>query len=175
MEFASFESGLDGWVARAADAGPWAATRTRVYARDGDWSVQLSGSNTTDYTKLWLQRTLSVRPNTMYAVRLEYAFCCVSYESSEPNAFFYVADVRPQPAPSADPPFQFYLWSQVPDDSSAIAIPGSGAMWRYKRFRLASRSASDGRLYVSVGLRYAFESTFSYFLDSVRLTIAPQT
>jgi hypothetical protein len=175
MEFASFEKDLNGWVPRAADAGPWGVTRSKSFARDGEWAVELSGSNTTDYTKLWLQRTLRVRPNTMYTVQLEYAFCCVSYESSEPNAFFYVADARSQPAPTTDPPFQFYLWSEVPDDSSAVATPGSGGLWRYKHFTLTSRSASDGRLFVSAGLRYAFESTFRYYLDNVRLTITPRT
>lgn len=172
-EFTSFESSLGGWIPRAADAGPWVVQRSSALVRDGQWSVELSGSNTTDYTKLWLQRTLSVQPNTAYTVQLEYAFCCVSYDLSESNPFFYVADARPQPAPSTEPPFQFYLWSAVPDDSSAVAIPGSRELWRHKHFTLAARSGSDGRLYVSAGFRYAFESTFRYFLDSVRLTITP--
>jgi len=173
VAFTSFESGSEGWVSRAADAGAWTITRVTDRARDAQSSMRLAASNTTDDTKLWLQREVLVKPNTAYAVRLEYAFCCVSYDPSAFNPFQYVADVRAIAPTDTHPVFQFYPVSS-PDDSSAAGPVDANARWRHKRFDLVARSGDDGRLYVSAGLVHGFEITFQYWIDSIRLTVVPQ-
>lgn len=174
VEFASFESGLDGWTSRAADAGPWSITRVSDRARDGHSSLLIAASNSTDATKLWLQRTVRVQPSTTYSVRVEFALCCVSYEASALNPFQYIADASATSPRDSLPPFTFFP-VRTPDDSSAAgpeALPE--ARWRHKRFDLVARSGVDGRLYVSAGLVHGFEISFQYWFDSVRLTISPQ-
>jgi hypothetical protein len=144
-------------------------------ARDGGSSILFSASNSTDATKLWLQHVVLVQPNTSYSVRLEFAICCVSYDTSAVNPFQYIADVSVAAPRDSLPPF-VYVPVLTPDDSSAAGPePLSDARCRHKRFDLVARSGADGRLFVSAGLVHGFETSFRYWFDSVRLTITPQT
>ena len=166
--WSSFEDGLDRWVPRAADAGPWRVERTKARARDGIWSVELYADNSTDATKVWLQRGFKAKPLTPYVVTTEFALCCIDYSPSSPNYFAVIADARAAP-PDAAVPGLVTFPAAAGDDSSAVAV--GSAFWRHKRFSATVTTGSSGDIIVGVGVWLIFEVPFTFNLDNVKISL----
>lgn len=167
--WSSFEGGMEGWLGRAADAGPWEVTRTSTRVRDGAWSLRLYADNTTDFTKLWLQRSFFGKPQQAYEVTTEFGICCIDYDPASPNRFSVIADTRPT---SPDELMARDLTLHAPDagdDSSAASI--GNALWRHKRFVRTVQASGAGEIVVFVGVRLGFEIPFTFYVDNVRVTI----
>jgi hypothetical protein len=113
-------------------------------ARDGHSSILIAASNSTDATKLWLQRAVRVQPNTTYSVRVEFALCCVSYEASALNPFQYIADASATSPRDSLPPFTFFPCARL----MTAALPGQR---RCQRRAGATNDSTSQRAPVSMG------------------------
>ncbi|MGQ0643162.1 MAG: hypothetical protein ACT4P6_20645 [Gemmatimonadaceae bacterium] len=160
---------MEGWLPRAADAGPWQVTRTSTRVRDGAWSMQLYADNRTDFTKLWLQRSFFGKPQQAYEVTTEFAICCIDYDPASPNRFFVIADTRsilPNEVMARD--FTVHA-PPVGDDSSAASL--GNALWRHKRFVGTVQASDAGQIVVNIGVKLGFEIPFTFYIDNVRVTL----
>jgi hypothetical protein len=139
-----------------------------VRARDGIWSVELFADNSTDATKLWLQRRFKAKPLTPYVVTTEFALCCIDYSPSSPNHFAVIADARAAPPDTAVPGLATFP-AAAGDDSSAAAV--GSALWRHKGFSAEVRTGSAGDVVIGVGVWLFFEVPFTFDLDNVKITL----
>jgi len=168
----SFEQGMDGWAAVAADTGappgayaPWSIVPATDFAYDGEQALRLFMANHTDAAKIWIVRSFAVAPGRMYDVDVSYAFGSSDFGTL--NLF----DLRTGSflSPPADGPA--LLAGTLHDYTGNGSDSDIGYRWLRKHVRTALRADASGLIYVVVGIWGTTEFSRTYYLDDLTVQV----
>jgi hypothetical protein len=161
---------MEGWEANGTDLElgdstiDWGITRCDEMASDGSYSVKLYLNNLNDAGKIWIERPFAVKPDRDYKVNVEYAFASADY--GEFNLFKIITGVfQRKPLTGKE------LISACRDRTGIGDIPGRGYKWLNKEYEFTVRSGEDGVLYLVIGIWGTWETSRTYYLDAVRVTL----
>ncbi len=170
----SFEQGMDGWTAVAADTGappgayaPWSIVPATDFAYDGEQALRLFMANHTDAAKIWIVRSFAVAPGRTYQVDVSYAFG--SSDFGELNRFDLLTGSFRSP-PTDGPTL---LAGTVHDHTGNGSHTDVGYRWLRKHVRTALPAAASGAFYVVVGIWGTTEFSRTYYLDDLTVQVSP--
>lgn len=175
--FWSFESGMEGWVAAAADTNSpdagglqppleWWARPSAERASHGSQSVEIFLENWNDAMKVWIVREFAVEPDRNYEVGLAFDFASRDY--GDVNNFQILAGAAPAAPTTVE---EVMGVGRVDVSTGNGAASDTGFLWRRRQFSFLSRSSGEGKLYVLVGVWGTWESPRTYYVDNVRVNI----
>jgi len=163
-----FEAGLGLWTKDAhvpmSPGDPtvpvaWSIEASEEQAFEGRTSARFVLDGSGDDGTIWLERALAVDPATDYTVRISAAYW------SEDESFNTTGMVALY-AGAASPEVEFDFL--IPEQLNLVAG------WKTYSASFPVTSASDGSLWVGVGLTVVWETWITYYLDDVRITIDPR-
>ena len=170
----SFEQGMEGWAAAAADTGlpggayaPWSIQPSTDLAYDGRYALKFSVANYTDAAKIWIVRPFRVTPGSSYAVEVSYAFGTADF--GQANLFELLAGTFE----SAPVDGRSLLAGTLHEPTGNGAGGDVGYQWLRKRFRGSARGNASGLLYVVVGVWGTWEGARTYYVDDLTVSLTP--
>jgi hypothetical protein len=170
----SFERGMDGWTAAAADTGDlggaharWVIERTTELAYDGQHALKFHMANNTDAAKIWIARPFSVTSGRSYDVDVSYAFGTRDW--GDANLFVLLTGAFR--VPPADGPS--LLAGTTRDHTGNGAGSDVGFRWLRKHVEVSVPQNGSAVIYVVVGIWGTWEGSRTYYLDdlTVQLTL----
>jgi hypothetical protein len=163
----SFESGMDGWVARGVDldnpTAEWSAEPSRDHSRDGDSSLRFRINNTNGRAKVWIRRAFNVELNRNYRVNIRYHLASADW--AKENPWQIITGVSPL-SPTTPDELSFQ------GDTSNGDTKSSGFEWLEKDYTLNATSATEGLLNIYIGIHGKTQTTRTYYFDSVRISFS---
>ena len=168
----SFEQGMEGWSAAAADTGPphapWSIERSGDLAYAGQEAVKFYVANYTDAAKIWMVRPFSGLPGRSYDIEVSYAFATADYGSI--NHFVLLTGIFETP-PTDGPSLTA---GTVQEDTGNGAHSNVGYRWLRKNARASVQAPANGMLFVVVGIWGTWEGGKTYYLDDVAVQLTPK-
>lgn len=168
----SFESGLDGFSADGTDLEvggseiDWSIAGSTDFATDGTHSAKLYANNLTDAAKIWLEKPLSLEPNTSYSVDISFDFATA--DAGDFNHWTIVAGlVNDDPEVSAD------INQIYQGDTAAQADLVPSHIWLPKTYHQEITTDGDGKAWLTLGVWGTWETARTYYIDKVRITATP--
>jgi hypothetical protein len=172
-EFYSFENDMEGWSINGAGLSPgdptadeWAITRSQDIATDGLTAVKLDLTNNNDGGAIWLEKPFLVQPNFLYEVNVSYSFASADGPVGGFEIITGVLKQRPATGHDLIPTFR---------ESTDKLKHKPGYRWLDKHYQFAISSGQATSLWVVIGIRGTFEVRHHYYVDSVRVEIAPRS
>lgn len=172
----SFESGLSAWTINGLDVDvggneiEWYLERSDDRASDGVSSAKLYVDNLTDAAKIWLERSVIVRPNT--ACRVTIAFDLASADEGDMNTFSILANVLPY-----DPTTRDDVTAGVKDGDFPEGTHNGGVqdfVWIEKSLTKTVTSRDDGTLYFILGIWGTWEGPRTYYFDNLKIAVTAE-
>lgn len=164
----SFEHDTQGWAPAGTDLDDppvaWSITRSTDRATDGTTSLRFALVNYNDAGKIWMQRPFRVLPDTKYQVTLTFDLATSDYGTF--NLWRIIAGASAKPPVTRDD-------LQFQGETGNGADSDVGFVWLTKTYTLPATSGSDGWLWVYYGIWGTWESPSTYYVDNVRVTLAP--
>ncbi|MBI3578717.1 MAG: hypothetical protein HY089_04805 [Ignavibacteriales bacterium] len=138
----------------------WSIQRAQDMSTEGTTALKLYLANLNDAGKIWIERSFLVKPNTSYQVNVKYAFASGDYGFV--NLWTLITGLRKSPA-------------QTRDDLTYQGNTGNGSgaagyKWLKKSYDFTAQSGSEGRLYLTIGVWGTWETTRTYYVDSVAVS-----
>lgn len=166
----SFESDMEGWTEKATDLESgsktidWSVTRSQERAKDGNVSIKLYLDNINDQGKIWIQNAFTVEPNQFYQAKVSYALA--SKDWGDLNHFTIITGIL-QKDPQTRDDLTFSFQDKTGNSESADA----GYKWLQKEYQITLRSGETGILYVVIGIWGTWETSRTYYIDDVLITL----
>jgi hypothetical protein len=171
VELFSFEQDLEGWTPEGADLElgggsiNWSIARSQDRATEGTASLKFYLENLNDAGKIWIARPFPAGPNQIYQVRVQYSLASSDYGFA--NHFTIISGVLKQPP-------------KVPDDLRStfqdLTFNGNdsdvGHVWLDKGYEFSAEANDEGIFYVLIGIWGTFETSRTYYVDNVRISLA---
>jgi hypothetical protein len=163
--FFSFENDMEGWIANGTDLDDppiaWSIQQTQEMAKDGNTAIKLFLANYNDKGKIWIERPFEVKPDRPYQANVKYAFASADYGNI--NLWTIITGVVQQrPQTRNDLVYQ--------EKTGNGSESGIGFKWLEKSYDFNVSSASEGVLYVVIGVWGTWETARTYYLDGVQVT-----
>lgn len=172
----SFEQGMEGWAATAADTGtpggayaPWSIAPSAEFVHEGRYALRFYMDNNTDAAKIWIVRPFAVAPGRSYDIDVSYAFGSDEWADII-NPFVLLTGVfRTAPDDGTS-----LVAGSVPDDTRNGADSDVGYVWARKTVRVSVSGGATDRLYVVVGIWGTWEVARTYYLDDLEVELTPR-
>lgn len=168
----SFEEEMEGWTPAGTDLSlgdgeiEWSINRSTDRATHGTYSLKLYLNNLNDAGKIWIERPFATAANREHSVTIEARFATEDFGSM--NLFRIIAGAFPEAPRTAE-----NLSPAFRDDTGSGSPEPTGYVWLTKQYTSTVRSGADGRLFVVFGIWGTWEGPRTYYLDEVRVTLAP--
>lgn len=162
--FFSFEKDFEGWATSGTDLNnppvEWSIQRSQDMSREGTTALKLYLANLNDAGKIWAERAFQVKPNTTYQVTINYSFASGDYGFV--NHWSIITGVTQQPVKTRD--------ELLYQGSTGNGAQSPGHKWLSKSYDFTAQSSADGKLYLSIGVWGTWETTRTYYVDSVAIS-----
>jgi hypothetical protein len=161
----SFEEEMQGWQANGTDLKDppvnWSVTRSNEQAYEGEYSLKLYLENVNDAGKIWMERTFAVDPSALYDVTLSYKFATADF--GDVNLFNLITTVRGDGFSSRD--------DLSYEGDTGHHTEAEGFVWLDNTFEYLVETDSKGEIYVNIGVWGSWETTRTYYVDVVNLSV----
>ncbi len=161
----SFEEGLNGWTANGTDLDNppinWSVEKTDNISYIGDSSVKFYLENFNDAGKIWMEKVFDVKKNTMYEVSLSYKFGTTDW--GEFNLFNIITTISPEKVTKRD--------DLVYREDTGHHTENEDLVWLNKTYDSIIETDSDGIVYINIGVWGNWETTRTYYVDDVNISI----
>jgi len=162
----SFEEGMEGWATNGTDLDnppdQWSIESSKDMASEGKTSLKFYLDNVNDAGKIWITRSIEVEPQTHYQVEVTYKFASADY--GDLNLWKIITGVALEPPKTAGE-----LVYQ--GDTGNGADPDDGWVWQHKTYNFNIRTGPEKELYVTIGIWGTWETSRTYYLDDVDVTL----
>ena len=166
-EFYSFENDMEGWSVNGADLNldEWAITRSQDMSTDGLTAVKFDLTNNNDQGLIWVEKPFVVDPNRLYQVSVSYSFASADGPVGNFDIITGVLKQRPTTEDDLIPAFR----ESTDHNSSKPKY-----RWLDKQYEFVVSSGQTTNLWIVIGISGIFEIRKVYYVDSVRVEIAPK-
>ncbi len=159
-----FESGLDNWTTHAdvpidpntGQPVAWQISLSTNQSKSASHAMTFTIDGLQDDGAIWIQRKLNLQPNEQHHVNVTFQFW------SQSESFNILANVIG--AISKDQP-------QAEADLKVLGAANQVEGWKTYSFSATVTADGNGNAYVALGIAVTWETTLTYFVDDVNITI----
>lgn len=134
-------------------------------ATDGFTAVKLDLTNNNDAGKIWIEKPFQVQPNRVYQVNVSYSLASQDGAVGSFDIITGVLKQRPSTRNDLIPAFR---------ETTDRGNSKPRYIWLNKHYEFAVSSAQANRFWIVIGVWGTFEVRHVYYIDSVRVEIAPK-
>lgn len=161
----SFEEGLNDWNPDGTDLDDppinWSVEKTDNISYSGNSSVKLYLENFNDAGKIWMEKIFNVKKNTIYEVSVEYKFGTTDW--GEFNLFNIITTISADMVTKRD--------DLVYREDTGHHTDTEDLVWLDKSYDSIVETDSDGIIYINIGVWGNWETTRTYYVDDVNISI----
>ncbi len=166
--FYSFESDMQGWEKNGTDLDNppinWSVGRSDEISTDGDYSVRFYLENFNDAGKIWMEKTFDVDPNSIYDIKISYNFATADF--GDLNLFNIITTVLGKSLSGRE--------TLNYEGDTGHHSDAEGYVWLDKEFEYIVETDDSGQIYINIGVWGSWETTRTYFVDELNITIEKQ-
>lgn len=164
----SFEDGLEGWTPDGTDLDDppinWSIAPSDEQAFDGNSSLKLYLENFNDAGKIWVERIFDVKASSSYHVQVSFTFG--TFDFGDFNLFNIITSVLNHELTNRD--------ELMYQGDTGHHSEEEGLVWLEKTYDFYIDTDENGELYINLGVWGSWETTRTYFIDDVVITITEQ-
>jgi len=172
----SFEDGLAAWTVNSLDVKvdtveiDWYVISSNERATDGLSSAKLYVDNLTDAAKIWLERSVKVKPNRTHRVTIRFDLASSDY--GDVNRFSILANVLPYNPTVHDDVTAGVSAGDFPEGTHNGGV--QDFVWLEKSLTRSVTARDDGMLYFILGIWGTWEGARTYYFDNLRLIVSEE-
>lgn len=163
--FYSYEEDMQGWRSDGTDLDNppinWSVERSSTMSTDGEYSVKFYLENFNDAGKIWMEKVYDVDPDAVYEVTVSYQFATADF--GDVNLFNIITTVLGSGFSGRD--------DLNYEGDTGHHTETEGFVWLEKHFEYIVETDDAGEIYVNIGVWGSWETTRTYYVDSVNVTV----